>query len=339
MKIKKFVTFAFVAFALATVFYACNEPEDELSDITVDLTEENRNFLFNTSAARSRARSNGIGGPAGFIFRLGSDVLKGGRAEKDTQSSPLMAMRAMMNKSSNTFGRSENEGDSTDFDLPDCFNEIFNENEDGSYEYILDFGTGCDVFGETLKGKLIETGSYSDGKFSASTTYEGFGSDFWEVNGTYNYDGTWDFPENEEDSLNFDFSAEYTYDYDLNESYVDGDESFAITSKGSGREKSDQNGYTVFEQENEFNYGSGESFSSKVNTPLFMDYDCGEDVFIFVGGLEVGSYTFEGETGTYEVNYGDGTCDNIISVTENGETFEIDLGDAYDDFDEDTDDD
>ena len=89
------------------------------------------------------------------------------------------------------------------------------------------------------------------------------------------------------------------------------------------------------EQQSSFEYGSGESFTSRVDSPLVMSYFCDDDVFIFVSGDESGTYSFEGESGTYSVNYGDGTCDNIITVTENGETFTIDVGEEYDDFDED----
>ena len=94
MRDKLFLIFASLAVILIATISSCNEPvDDRLGEITVDLTEENRIFLFNTSAARSKARANGVGGPAGFIFRLGAGVFSGqnkkGRAER---ISPLMTM-------------------------------------------------------------------------------------------------------------------------------------------------------------------------------------------------------------------------------------------------------
>ena len=349
MNFKKFLTFTFIALIASMVFYSCSEDEGDLSEVTVDLTEENRNFLFNTSAARSKARTNGVGGPAGFIFRLGNGLIgRNGRTEQAV--SPLMAMRAMMDKSgkspftagrvaSDTIPDDGGEDDFPDEDdddfLPDCVTESYTENEDGSYEYILDFGDGCDFFGEFFKGKLIERGANKDNSFSGTTIYENFGTDFWEMNGTYTYEGVFEIPTDFEDSLDFDWSAEFSYAYDMVEKYTDDEETFMVDSEGSGKERADEDGYTVLEQESSFDYGSGESFSSKVESPLVMNYFCDGDVFIFVSGLESASYTFEGESGTYSIDYGDGTCDNIITVTENGETFTIDVGEEYEDFDED----
>ncbi|MEL6560547.1 MAG: hypothetical protein AAFQ94_20315, partial [Bacteroidota bacterium] len=110
-----------------------------------------------------------------------------------------------------------------------------------------------------------------------------------------------------------------------------------VESTGKGKERSDEQGFTVLEQENLFQYSTGESYSSKVEEELFMNFDC-EEAFIFVRGLESGVYEDTEGSVTYSVKYGDGECDNIILVTENGEEFTIDLDEAYDDLGDDTDD-
>lgn len=59
-------------------------------------------------------------------------------------------------------------------------------------------------------------------------------------------------------------------------------------------------------------------FSRVITTPLYIDRACR---FILSGVVEI---TRGGET--MIIDYGDGECDNIASVTKNGETFEIELG-------------
>ena len=335
MKNNNFFKFWMMVLSLVIIMSSCNDSSDEvLDEIPSDFSQDERSFLFSSNAVRSKARTSGIGGPAGAIFRLGGGFTNNGRASKTKNTSPIMSMRALMkNQSGTTFGRSENDGDTTA--LPDCFTESFNENEDGTYEYIIDFGEGCDFFGETFKGKVIERGSYNEDAFEASTTYDNFGTDFWEINGSYRYEGTWEISTDDQDTLEFDWFADYNYDFDLVETYSDDDETFTVTSTGNGRENSDQDGYTVLEQQNEFTYNTGESYTSKVDVPLFLSYGCDDDIFIFIKGEESGTYTIEGESATYVINYGDGECDNIITITEDGEETVIDLDEEYDDLGDD----
>ncbi|MEL6559488.1 MAG: hypothetical protein AAFQ94_14960 [Bacteroidota bacterium] len=321
---------------------ACNEPEDpQLREVTVSLTEENRNFLFNTSAARSKARSNGIGGPAGFIFRLGGGVFSPeGNGRSAEKHSPLLTMRQLVSggidsKAWRTITLSE----TTPNELPDCVKESFIENSDGSYTYILDFGSGCDLFGDFFKGKLIEKGLYGKASFTANVEYQGFGTDFWEVNGTYNYEGFWEFPKDAQDSLEFDWKAEFLYSYDMEETYLDEDDTFSLTTSGNGKEILNDEGFTIVNLENIVTYDTGEQFSSVVNVPLHLDYSCGEEIFIFVSGEESGKYTFGDVSAEYSINYGDGDCDNLIIVLENGEEYVIDLDEVYNELDENADED
>lgn len=337
---RKLLKLGILVILLIVGISSCNEPEDSrLREVTVRLTEENRNFLFNTSAARSKARSNGIGGPVGFIFRLGGGVFSPERNGRSTkQNSPLLTMRKLTSgRMENTAGRIITLSETTPNELPECVKESFVENGDGSYTYILDFGNGCDLFGEFFVGKLIETGTYGENSFDAIARYENFGTDFWEVNGKYNYEGFWEFSSIAEDSLQFDWFAEYQYSYEMEEIYLDEGEKFFLNSNGFGKEILDEEGYTIVNQENRLSYDTGEKFSSVVDVPLHLDYNCGEEIFIFVRGVESGFYTYDDIFVEYNINYGDGDCDNLITVIENGEEYVIDLNEVYNELDENSD--
>ncbi len=326
MKTRKFII-ATVWIAAATLIWSCSD-----SEVTPDGPQENlfaANILSNSGAATSRARGIGFGGPIGAIygsFSAGS----GGR----TAGSPLSMTRGT------TAGRVAT--DSTG-QTPDCLVETWEEDENGNYTYTLDFGDGCDYYGEFMKGKLVETGNYTGNSFSSSSTYTDFGGEDWSIDGTYNYSGTWEDtsetdPTNPDDSV-WMYNATYSFEADLTEKYTvydstsNEEEVLTVDYESSGSEKMDQDSYTVESRSESVSVSSGESYTSQVDTPLHMDYNC-EDVWIFVSGVESGTYTYEGQSGSYSIDYGDGTCDNIISLTENGETEEIDLGEAWDEWED-----
>ena len=67
---------------------------------------------------------------------------------------------------------------------------------------------------------------------------------------------------------------------------------------------------------------------------LVMDYTCFSmmnDMMMapfwstYVSGRERIQYKQDGNSGEFEIDYGDGTCDNIIVIYENGKIFKIDL--------------
>ncbi|MGB3466266.1 MAG: hypothetical protein WBA74_13390, partial [Cyclobacteriaceae bacterium] len=281
----KIVNIALMTIVVTLVMVACNEPVDPLGEITVSLTEENRTFLFNTSAARNKARSNGVGGPVGFIFRLGGNVTlptSNDRSEHSSVVSPFLTTRAILNGEIDleTFKDSTTANNGSIGVIPDCFVEKFTENEDGSYTYIINFGKGCDLYGEVFKGRLVERGKYDGNHFTATTTYEDFGNEFWKVNGTYAYHGVWEFQSSPGDSLRNNWSATYNYNYKLSEKYISNGELISVQSKGNGSELMDLLGYTVLRQKNEFTYASGQHFRSQVDKPLHLNFDCDENTFI-----------------------------------------------------------
>ncbi|MEP1097655.1 MAG: hypothetical protein ABJG78_21230 [Cyclobacteriaceae bacterium] len=328
---KKFIISA-IWIAVASIIWSC---ADE-SDATLPQQENlfAANILQNSGSAMSRVRGSGFGGPLGAIY--GNISGASGR----TSGSPLKMIRGA------AAGRVAT--DSTD-QTPECLTENWEDDGNGNYTYTLDFGDGCDYFGEFMKGKLVETGTYSESSFSSTSTYTEFGGNDWSIDGTYSYSGTWEDtsdtqPANGEDSI-FSYNASYNFEADLTEQYTvyghhdstevsTGETTVIVDYVATGSESMDENSYTVNSRTETTSMSTGESFSSKVDTPLKMDYTCENETWVFVSGMESGSYTYEGETGTYSIDYGDGTCDNLISLTENGVTEEIDLGDAWDDWEE-----
>ncbi|MDW3193213.1 MAG: hypothetical protein R8G66_12645 [Cytophagales bacterium] len=290
------------------------DPTVNPSDIT------NGSGLFSNNSVRERVRGiSGFSGPGGFIYsRIGS---RNGRTEGGVYNQ----IRGSQN-SKNTAGRTAND---------DCFTETFNET-DNSYEFILDFGDGCEVDGEFMKGKLVERGTFTDNSFSSEVEYTGFGGTDWEVTGTETYNGTWS--EDEADSAVWE--SAYTFASDLIETITEAEGTLEVTYQANGSERMDENSFVVEASNEVVSVSTGESYESTVETPLVMDFTCDwEAAYIFVSGLETGSYSYVDEagetiTGTYSVDYGDGTCDNLITITEDGESEVIDLSDVWDECDD-----
>lgn len=332
MKTRKFIVATFWI-ALASMVWSCNEDK---GDFLPEIEQENvftDNMLGASNSAISRLRSQGFGGPIGAIFGNFA-YSNSGR----TNATPMSLMR--------TSNQSRVANDSTDHETPDCLIETYEDDGNGNYSYSLDFGDGCDYYGEFLKGKLVESGTYTETSFSSTTTYTDFGGEDWTIDGTQSYSGTWDETEESEEDSIMHYAASYEFSADLSQSYMEyeydstsdastGERLIEIDYVAQGSESMDELGYTVESRTESVSVNTGESFTSTVDSPLYMDYACAEDdVWIFVSGAESGSYTYDGQTGTYGINYGDGTCDNIISITENGITEEVDLGELWDDWEE-----
>jgi hypothetical protein len=336
MQTRKFII-ATVWIALASIIWSCNE---DTPGVVPDAHTESHvkdKLLTGSNLAMSRLRDQGFGGPMGAIFGNFASSNAG-----RTNATPLSMIRH------STRGRVAN--DSADHEKPSCLTETWEDDGNGTYTYTLDFGDGCDYYGEFLKGKFTETGTYSETSFSSATTYTNFGGEDWTIDGNQSYSGTWesdsDNPENEEDSLNWTYNATYQFAADLEMSYMQygydstsdvstGEQLIEVDYVAQGAESVDESSYTVESRAESITVSTGESFSSNVDVPLFMDYECAEeDVWIFVSGIESGSYTYGDQSGTYSIDYGDGTCDNMVTVTENGVSEDVDLGEVWDDWEE-----
>ncbi len=191
--------------------------------------------------------------------------------------------------------------------------------EDGSWQMIIDYGTeGCDEYGELVKGKIIITWTETLSSYTATEVYENLTYGDATIDGTVTYSGTWT------DMTSADFSWEGSEDLVI--TFADEQ----ITLKGTFKEKMDNESYTISEGNYEFTSSKGYSYSYKITKPLVYNYSC-EDAWIPVEGTEEISYTENEETTNFTVDYGDGTCDNLYTVTSNGETVEYNFEDEWTD--------
>lgn len=330
MKTKNLI-FAKAWMVLAILAWSCSDDTEAIDPVQENIVAEN--LLVNSNSALDKLRSTRIGGPMGALF----GNFQNGRNGR-TASSPLAMFRSA--------GRTAT--DSTDTE-PTCLIQTWEDDGNGNYTFTLDFGDGCDYYGEFLKGKLVEKGSYSESGFSATATYTNFGGHDWTIDGTHSYSGTWeevDGTSEPSDTSEYYYNASYQFSADLKTSYMEyGHDSTSDVSTGErlievdyvaqGSEELDQDGYTVKTRTESIAVSTGESFNAQVDIPLYYDFDCEEDgTWIYVSGQESGSYTVGDQTGTYSINYGDGACDNIVTVTENGVSEEVDLGEIWDEWED-----
>jgi len=332
MKTQKLL-FATIWTIIGIAFFACNEENVDPNLVGVDTPSiaTNNSALFGDNSVRDRVRGSGIGGPMGLIYgRLTSTA--NGRSGLGV----FETNRAMMSSRAD-YSNARIASDSTEVQEPEeevtpsCWVETYTETEN-TYEYTLDFGDGCVVDGEFLKGKMIERGTFSEGKFSDEVEYFSFGGEDWEISGTETYEGTW--AEHEEDSAIWE--AAYQFTSNLTERHEEEDEVVEVDFRASGAEEIDNAGLTVSSGEEFVSTSTGETYESRIEEPLYLDFNCEEDeVFVFVRGLEIGEYSYQEDeltvTGTFSIDFGDGNCDNIVIVTEDGVSEEIDVAEEWED--------
>lgn len=208
-----------------------------------------------------------------------------------------------------------------------CASESYTESDDGSYEWSIDFGTGCSIDEETLVGKIISRGvENEDGTFSDTTAYVNFGGADWTINGTEYSSGTY----SEEEG-----SGSWTFDESLAVVFMGDTLNETLNIVASGRESYDSLTWTIESLSERIESNIGEIYTLNVESPLVMSLGCESDsvdVFIYVQGIEVETWSYENESGDYRINYGDGICDNIATVTEKGLTYTVDFSKAWDDW-------
>lgn len=197
-----------------------------------------------------------------------------------------------------------------------CPNVTISTGEEDSYPktIILDYGDGTELNnGKVLSGKItIEiTAPRSSQDYTRTVTYDNFGVDTMVINGLsivtvdkvdemmrqFKSDFTISFP----DGTTITRSSERTWQWveGIDTEDNQADDVILIT------------GYVNAEKE-------GESYTKEIVTPLKRVGDCR---YIVEGVVTV---TLNGEV-LCTIDYGDGTCDEVATVTRNGETSEIDL--------------
>ncbi len=198
-----------------------------------------------------------------------------------------------------------------------CYAYEFKEEEDGSTTLVYDFGESCTLESSTLSGKLtINFTMDEELNYSQVTVYEEFSIDALLLNGSEAQTGS--FEVSGEFGESFDFNSKITISKDLTLVGCDG-ETYNYTSSRSSSTTFD--GETVTALEEVLRQGEI-SYTTTLESELFFDFGCLVD--------ETTTYS-EGVIRTVSgaeeriIDYGDGTCDNLVLVTENGETSEQDI--------------
>jgi hypothetical protein len=241
-----------------------------------------------------------------------------------------------------TDSTSTSPGDSAIFAEPwkSCAMITETDNEDGSHTTIIDYGEGCEEggYGYTyfMHGKIMYTwlsqvtqsGSVFRDKYFYSSEYDNYGGNYngqwaWNMDGQGVYQG-----QSEYDTAKQTFTGYYTYDDETTYTY----DSSSYYYKGSGATSYTTNKYVI--ERSQYEYADGDNYyKSKVLEPLVINYECygygRMEAFcwiqIFVSGRERVQYKYGEEEGIFEVDYGDGECDSIIVIYENGQRTVVDL--------------
>jgi hypothetical protein len=293
-------------------------------------------------------------------MRLGAqDAMKSSQAGAINNSFNTLMKNFQVIGNARTMGDSTTEtkpepGDSAIYGEPwvSCATITETHNNDGSVTTVTDYGTGCDEGWDEWKyrtwGKITSTYLYTNkisgasmiNDYSYSSRYDNYGGKYysdsseWGMNGMSDYSG-----ESVYDTTGLSFSGWYQYADDM--SYYWNKDNYKY--KGSGRTNYDSKQWVTESADYEYTSDSN-YYRSLVTKPLVMDYTCtppmmylegvkteSDDaniiyVFTYVSGIEEITYRKGTEQGQFTIDYGDGECDNIITVTENGTSVTVDLG-------------
>jgi hypothetical protein len=220
------------------------------------------------------------------------------------------------------------------------------DNEDGSHTTIQDYGEGCEegwgdykyhMYGKvtnTYRNNYLQLGTKFKDSYFYSVVYDHFGGSYnwggnWETDGGGTYEG-----ESEYDSVNQTFSGSYSYEDEYTYTF----DSSTYFYSGIGTTHYDETKYVI--ESSEYEYATGENYfyKSKVLKPLVSNYSCYSSLWAqesfamyitFVSGRERIQYRDGDIEGTFEIDYGDGECDNIITIYENGSKTVVDLSKSW----------
>jgi hypothetical protein len=233
-------------------------------------------------------------------------------------------------------------GDSTIYNEPwkSCALITETANGDGSHTTVIDYGDGCEEGGNgytyfmhgkimyTWLSQLTQSGSVFRDKYFYSSDYDNYGGNYngqwaWTMDGQGVYQG-----QSEYDTAKQTFTGYYTYDDETTYTY----DSSTYYNKGSGATSYTTNKYII--ERSQYEYADGDNYyKSKVLKPLVINYECygfgRMEAYcwmpVYVSGRERVQYKYGEEEGTFEIDYGDGECDSIIVIYEEGKRTVVDL--------------
>ncbi|MFZ9045104.1 MAG: hypothetical protein ACO2ZZ_04515 [Cyclobacteriaceae bacterium] len=309
---------------MTMIFSACenNFIDDQITkgDNSFDTRDDKRSVTpqsnFSLKTVRNRLTQLGIGGHLAASFASNSS--RNGRLA----GGPMTAMAETSSVQSEV-----------------CFRETFTEYADGSYEWIAEFLGGCGIEGENLTGTITGRGKYQDNAYTDTLTFNSFGDSGWMMNGTEINSGTFESMGDEESAGDdydeedwYEVNATYTFSSDLQISETYEGETYDFTLVSNGEEVFTPTALTTTIFNERAEGSDGEVYTSEVTTPLVIDFNCeiADAYWIPVSGVENAQWVSADETWTESIDYGDGSCDTMATVTENGASEEVDLADEWD---------
>jgi hypothetical protein len=327
----------FLVAALGGILHGCNEietPEGTLEDLSPYAKE--------------------------FLGMMGTKAMGPNAAGLPGNRTIGMALRGALDSYTSITGSTDPgyPGDSTIIDpwpggWQTCAVITETNHPDGSTTIVTDYGTGCEEgFGEwkylmfgkntnTFRHTSAQTGSVFSFEFFNRYVADGFGSTSW-----------WDMDnDGKPDTTTWVSDGSSTFSgmssYDTATQAFSGNYLYADTSTYTFQGvtySTRSDGETVYTNlkstvlRNDYEYRTGSDFySAKVLIPLVSDYTCWMGMvagagmmsrpfwMIYVSGRERVTYSQQGQSGQFEIDYGDGTCDNIITIFENGKVIRIDV--------------
>ncbi|HVN59147.1 MAG TPA: hypothetical protein VMT63_12685 [Bacteroidales bacterium] len=277
--------------------------------------------------ARMNAMNSGTGKMTNFMSVIGYSQYKTGNltisALDSTGSSPDSVVF-----------------DSTNYWAPvTCAKVTDTINSDGTHTTVYDYGDGCNEYGSLMKGKITYIWKNENNSYYSSVTYDHYYSYGMEMNGTSSYNFTSDgnsfyriMGGSGYDStvstmpVLFNWSGTSTSHDEITMTFDDGNVTYY---KSDFSNVWDSVSYKV--NKGDYYYSSksdGSEYHYIVKEPLITDYRC-TTTWVPVSGIESISSVQDGISNEYTLDYGNGTCDNLALLTENGKTSVVDFGELY----------
>lgn len=240
-----------------------------------------------------------------------------------------------------------------------CGVDTLFHNPDGSVLEIVDYGDSCvHDYGiakvvywgkSTSSYKYVNSkeGSVYVGDYSGNSRFKNFGGRYvskditytWNSNGNYSYSGT-----SRNDTLRQVYSGTSESSDSSAFSY---NKEFYLHLESAKNSFDNKKSVQLFD-DNQYVYGEN-SYHSVVTVPVVRDYTCKtfsnvtvttdsngsltpitvSNVVVPVSGHEMVDYKQNGTTGKFEIDYGNGECDTLVTITENGKSVIVDMARIY----------
>jgi len=211
--------------------------------------------------------------------------------------------------------------------------------EDQTLVYSFDYGDGCDEQEFNYKGKIGRKLGLNGTTVESETEFVNFETDDEILNGTYSNtfkyttgDGT--------GAISRGFGS-FEENMAIIEKNENGDREFTRVSKINYSFDRINNEVTTLTTkfDRRITMNNGDIYTKSVIEPLFFSVSCSfpngdgsvwPDSYRqgFIAGSEQYQFTENGESGSFIIHYGNGECDDIVTVNVNGQTTNVDLSEA-----------